>query len=428
VSAARTKKIHDHVALASDVKLVFRYDGVCMNMAARKYESDLSQEMNNPIHRARELRQSIWYDDLHRGLLTSGRLARMVDSEGVAGVTCKPSVLEKAIVVGKCYDAAIRELLQQRVNKASSIYERLIVADIRSAADALRPVYGRTWATDGYVNLEVSPELAQDTAEMVREARRLDRAVHRRNLMIKIPATAPGVQAVERLVAEGINVNATLIFSVDVYLDVVQAYMKGLERFAAQGGDPGNVSSVASFFINRIDTAVDLRLKEKVDAAPDLSNGERLHDLFGQAAIASAKIAYEKYQGLILTPRWRALERKGARPQRLSWGGTATKNLAYGTTRYVDELIGPETVSTMPEGTYLEFLQHGQPRLSLTSGVSEAREILNRIAEAGISMKDVADKLLQVGVRSFTEAHQGMLAAIERKRQIFSAAVMTPAR
>jgi len=387
-------------------------------MVARKQESRPAQEMNNPVHRVRELRQSIWYDDLHRGLLTSGRLARMVDNEGVAGITCKPSTLEKAIAVGNCYDASIRGLLQQRVTKASSIYERLVVADIRCAADTLRPVYGRTWGTDGVVNLEVSPELAHDASEMVREARRLTRAVHRRSLMIKVPATISGVKAMERLVAEGINVNASLIFSVEGYLDVAQAYMRGLERFSAQGGDPGDVSSVASFVINRIDTEVDRRLREKIDAAPESASRERLHELFGRAAIASAKIAYEKYLGLIQTPRWYALERKGARPQRLSWCGTATRNLAYGKTRYVDELIGPDTVNTVHEGTYLEFLRHGRPRLSLTSGVVEARETLSRIAGAGISMKDVADILLQNGIRSCAEAHQGLLAAIERKRQI----------
>ncbi|MBL6750069.1 MAG: transaldolase [Nevskia sp.] len=382
----------------------------------------MSLSADNTIAQARALGQSIWLDDLHRGLISSGRLAEMVGREGLSGVTSNPAIFEKAIVGGDHYDAAIAELVRQGLGDAAAICQRLMVDDVRDAADILRGVYERSAGADGFVSLEVPPALAYDAEATVREARRLARAVDRPNLMIKVPATPPGLQAIEALLGEGICVNATLIFAVEVYRQVAGAYMAGLERLAAAGGDLRRIAGVASFFVSRIDTAVDARLQAIIAAAGSEVAAEALRALPGRAAIANARIAYREYQALIAAPRWLGLAASGARPQRLLWASTGTKNPAYSKTLYVDELIGPDTVNTVPEATYLEFLRHGRPRASLAQDADGAQRLVERLAAAGISMQAVTGQLLVDGVRLFAEAYERLRASVERRRGAAAAA------
>jgi transaldolase len=364
----------------------------------------------------RKLGQSLWFDDLHRGLLESGRLAAMVREDGLSGVTSNPAIFEKAIAGSERYDAAIRALVASGESRPEAICEQLMLADVRGAADALYPVFERSRGADGYVSLEVSPALAHDAGGTVAEARRLAHAVQRPNLMIKVPATPAGIEAIRRLVGEGLNVNATLIFSTRVCAAVAEAYIEGLADRAAAGGDPGGVAGVASFFISRIDTAVDARLERRMAGAADPAARQALHALLGLAAIAIARLAYQDYLGRVQASRWRALAAAGARPQRLLWASTGTKNPAWPKTRYVDELIGPDTVITMPEATYEAFRRCGQPSASLTREPHRARQVMLDLANAGISIEEVAGDLLVEGLRLFAQAQERLLAAVARKR------------
>ncbi len=372
---------------------------------------------DNPILRARELGQSIWLDNLGRELIGSGRLAQMVRHDGLAGVTSNPAIFEKAIAGGERYDQTIRELVHAGVNDTDTIYRRLVVADVQAAADILRPVYEASAMADGYVSLEVSPDMAHDSAGTLREARLLAAAVDRPNLMIKVPATPAGYAAIERLLGEGISVNATLIFSVQAYGAVAQAYQAGVERFVAGGGDARRLASVASFFVSRVDSAVDALLQRRIDNGTEAPDAARCRALLGQAAIANARVAYGQFRRLLDAPRWQVLREAGARPQRLLWASTATKNPAYGSTYYADALVGPDTVDTLPEATYLEFLQHGRPQAGLSEGAAvAAQDVIDALAAVGIRMEDVTDQLLREGVQAFADAQHRLLAAIERKR------------
>ena len=295
------------------------------------------------------------------------------------------------------------------------IYERLAVRDIRDAADALRSVYDETEARDGYVSLEVSPLLAFDTAGTLDEARRLWRQVGRENLMIKVPATAQGIPAIQQLIAEGINVNVTLLFSQDAYEQVAQAYVAGLEQFASAGGDVSRVASVASFFISRIDTAIEALVTERLEAKPNAHEQAFLRSLTGRVAIANAKLTYQRYQEIFAGPRWQALGSRGAQTQRLLWASTGAKNPAYRDVVYVEELIGPDTVNTMPPATIDAFRDHGRPRASLLEDIDAARDTMTTLAEVGISMKEVTDTLLADGLRLFAEAFEQLLRSVERQ-------------
>ncbi|MFL5302418.1 MAG: bifunctional transaldolase/phosoglucose isomerase, partial [Anaeromyxobacteraceae bacterium] len=296
-----------------------------------------------------------------------------------------------------------------------SLYERIAIRDVQDAADALRPVYEQTSWRDGYVSLEVSPLLAADTAGTVEEGRRLWRAVGRENLMIKVPATPEGITAVEQLIAEGINVNATLLFATDAYERIAEAYVAGLERFTAGGRDPARIASVASFFVSRIDSALGEIVAARLAAAVSPREKALLQSLAGKVAIANAKLAYERYHELFGTPRWRRLEAKGAQRQRLLWASTGSKNPSYSDVVYVEELIGPETVNTIPPATFDAFRDHGRPRASLVENVDEARDTMATVAELGMSMKEVTDRLLADGVRLFAQAFEKLLTAVERQ-------------
>ena len=360
--------------------------------------------------------QAVWLDFLARGFIINGELKTLIDRDGVTGVTSNPAIFEKAIGGSSEYDASLGTLIKTRDRPVGDLYEALAVEDIQSAADVLRPVYDRLQGADGFVSLEVSPYLALDTKGTLAEARRLWRAVDRKNLMIKVPATREGIPAIRGLIAEGINVNITLLFSQAVYADVLEAYLAGLESHIKKGGDPSRIASVASFFVSRIDTVVDKQLDEKIAAANDDETKTRLASLKGKVAIANAKLAYRHYKAVIAKPRWRALADKGARVQRLLWASTGTKNKDYSDVLYVEELIGRDTVNTVPPATLDAFRDHGRTRDTLEDNVDEAERVLAELARAGISLDVITDGLVDDGVRQFAEAADKLLGAVAQKR------------
>lgn len=356
------------------------------------------------LHQLRDLGQSIWLDTISRPLLDSGDLARLV-TIGLGGVTSNPSIFEKAIGSGNDYPE-ITALLQAG-HDAEAVLESVAVADIRRAADILKPAYEARSAADGFVSLEVSPRLAHDTSATIEAARRLWAAVDRPNLMVKIPATREGIPAIAAAIAEGINVNVTLLFAVDRYLDAADAYLAGLERFAAVGGDLARVSSVASFFVSRVDTAVDAEL------------GTAHPDLQGKAAIANARVAYGAWLDLAASPRWRALVARGANAQRLLWASTSVKNPSYPATYYVDALVGPETVNTVPAPTFEAILasdREATRTIDAHGAIDASRALLVRLHEAGIDLRAITDRLEMEGVASFAAAYDAILRAIEARR------------
>lgn len=377
--------------------------------------------MGNPLVEIQKFGQSIWYDNIRRGLITSGELQAMVDHDGLLGITSNPAIFEKALAGSTDYDPAMKALVAQGAGTAQDIFERLAIEDIRLAADVMYPVYLRTGGRDGYVCFEVSPYLAHDTQGTIKEARRLRAAIGRDNMMIKVPATPEGIPAITQLISEGINVNVTLLFAVEVYEAVANAYMTGLEQLAAKGGDVSKVASVASFFLSRIDSLIDEKLSQVLDATRDPERRAKLKSLVGKVAIASARIAYARYQELYAGERWKALAGKGAKSQRLLWASTSTKNPKYPKTLYVDELISPETVNTLPAETFREFRVSGRARPSLTENWAEnteqARETMHTLAEVGISMKEATEDLLADGVKKFSEAFDKLLSAVEKKRE-----------
>ncbi len=361
----------------------------------------------NPLRALETCGQAVWFDYIRRKML-GAELDALIRDDGLRGITSNPAIFENAIGHSDDYDAQLDALLRRADLGPMALYEELAIQDIQAAADKLKPVYDRTNKRDGYVSLEVSPYLARDTAATVAEARRLWARVNRPNLMIKVPGTAEGVPAIETLIAEGINVNVTLLFSVDAYLEVANAYISGVERLARTRKDVSAVASVASFFISRIDSAVDAAIDKKASKA--------LGPLKGKVAIANAKMAYAKYQELCASSRWKALAKAGAQPQRLLWASTGTKNPAYPDTYYVDTLIGAETVNTMPPATLAAFRDHGVAKSAITEGVSDAKKVLADLSAGGISLKEITDKLVSDGVRLFADAFDKLLDVVETKR------------
>jgi len=355
----------------------------------------------NPVKALPEHGQAVWLDFLTRGFIAKGGLKTLVDEDGLRGVTSNPSIFEKAINGSDEYDEAIRRTLGQRDCGVESMYELLAVEDIKHAADVLRPVFDATGGADGYVSVEVSPYLAMESEATIAEAKRLWGEVDRKNLMIKVPAAAAGLPAIRALIAQGINVNITLLFAQPVYEQVVEAYISGLEMLAGQGGDLARVASVASFFVSRIDGAVDQLLDDKIAQANDPDEKARLAALKGKVAIANAKLAYRRYRRLFAGNRWEQLAVKGARPQRLLWASTGTKNKAYSDVLYVEELIGPNTINTVPPATLDAFRDHGKVADTLETGVDDAQRVLDELAGTGISLTAVTDRLVEEGVQLF---------------------------
>ena len=381
--------------------------------------------MANPLLELTRSGQSVWYDGFRRGLLASGELARHVEEDGLAGLTTNPAIYEKAIAGSRDYHAELATLLPRRELDAKAIYEELALHDIQAAADLLRPVYERTARRDGYVSLEVSPVLARDAGATLAEARRLWRSLGRENAMIKVPGTPEALPAIRQLLSEGVNVNVTLLFSRGAYARVAEAHLAALEDRAARGQDLSRVASVASFFVSRVDTLVDGML-ESVAAGREADEVRvRAEALRGRVAVANAKLAYQDWRALTASTRWARLSALGARPQRLLWASTSTKNAHYRDVMYVEELIGADTIDTMPPATFEAFRDHGRVRPTLEDDVEGARRTMVELAHLGISIDDVTDRLLAEGVRLFAEPFAKLLATIEAHRATASGAGAT---
>jgi transaldolase len=363
----------------------------------------------NPLLQLQELGQSPWCDSLSRTLI-AGDLGRWIRAGEITGVTSNPTIFEKAIDGSDEYDEDLRGLARAG-KSASEVFDALAVQDIRATADLLRPIYERTGRADGYVSLEVSPKIAYDTAAQLDEARRLFKLIGRENAFIKIPGTPQGIPAFEQAIAEGLNINVTLLFSIESYEQVARAYMSGLEKRLAAGKPIDHVASVASFFVSRVDTAVDAQLEQRISAGET-----ELNVLLGKAAIANAKLAYESFKKIFAGPRWQALTAKGATLQRPLWGSTSTKNPRYPDVMYVDELIGPHTVNTMPPATIEAFRDHGKLGPTLEQDLDGARDTFRRLAEVGIDLDAVTRKLQEDGVVAFAKSYDELMEAIERKR------------
>ena len=368
---------------------------------------------DNPLQALGALGQSVWLDYIRRDLLQSGELARLVANDGVRGLTSNPAIFEKAMGGGAEYGDAIKAAASRGSN-AKSVYEALAIEDIRAAADVMQTVYASSAGADGFVSLEVSPALANDTEGTLAEGRRLWHAVDRPNLMIKVPGTPAGIPAIRQLIAEGISVNVTLLFARSAYAAAADAYLGGLEKWIETGGDPGRVASVASFFVSRIDTAVDAKVEQKLSAAWSAEAGP-LRALRGKVAIANAKLAYASFQAMQRSERWTKLAAAGARPQRLLWASTGTKNKAYSDVLYVEELIGPDTVNTLPPATLDAYRDHGKPQSRLGRDLQRANETLANLDYAGISLDEVTDALLDEGVVLFADAFDKLLAALDAR-------------
>jgi len=357
--------------------------------------------------------QSIWYDNIRRGLIRNGELAQLVD-QGVLGITSNPTIFEKAISGSSDYDEGFAALVQAG-KSAEEIYETLAVEDIRAACDVLSPAFDATDGVDGRVSLEVLPSLASDTAKTISEGLRLAKLVGRCNVMIKVPGTREGIPAVRALTAEGISVNVTLIFSLTQYREVLAAYTEGLIERGEAGESFDGLCSVASFFVSRVDSACDKLLEEKVKTGRE-DERRIAQSLLGTIAIANAKLAYEIYEEWLVSPRWKSLAAQGARPQRLLWASTGTKNPSYPDTLYLDALIGPDTVNTVPPATLAAFLDHGQPSPSLRIGLAEAKAQIKALAGLGIDLETVCQELLVDGVKSFSSSMAALIAAVDARR------------
>ncbi|NOZ36546.1 MAG: bifunctional transaldolase/phosoglucose isomerase [Gammaproteobacteria bacterium] len=371
----------------------------------------------NPVRQLEQAGQSVWLDNIRRSLLVYGGLERLIDNDGIRGVTSNPAIFEKAIAGSNDYIETIREQAKVADVDAESVYEQIAIDDIRYAADILHPIYHETLGRDGYVSLEVSPRLAHETEATIEAARYLWRTVERENLMIKVPATEAGLSAVEILLGEGINVNVTLLFSRKIYAQVVEAFLRGLERLQKSGGDLSKIASVASMFVSRIDNTVDHLLDEKIESASAAEDIARLQALKGKAAVANAKLAYQQYKVLFSGPRWESLAAHGASSQRLLWASTGTKNPAYSDVLYIESLIGPDTVNTVPPATLDAFRDHGSARAQLEDDLEQAQAALQALETEGISLDEVTDALLSEGLEKFVEAYEKLLGAVKQALQ-----------
>jgi transaldolase len=365
---------------------------------------------SNPLAQLSKLGQSPWYDQMTRSLISQGTLKNMIEEDGLRGLTSNPTIFEKAISGSKDYEDALRGLVGKGAG-LPEIYDALVVEDIASAADVFLPVYESTRGEDGFVSIEVSPLLAEDIAGTVSEAKRLHAKLARPNVLIKVPATPEGLPAIEELISEGISVNVTLIFSLEVYGQVIEAYLKGLERRLAKGGAVDRVASVASFFVSRIDTAVDKKLEEIAKAGHAEAAA-----LMGKTAIANAKLAYELFQQLFSGARWEKLAAAGARVQRPLWASTGTKNPKYSDVLYIETLIGPHTVNTMPPVTYEAFRDHGKAVVTILDDLAGAHQLFAELKKVGVDLTAVTRELTEAGVKSFSDSYNQLMAVIERRR------------
>jgi transaldolase/glucose-6-phosphate isomerase len=372
--------------------------------------------MTNPLLELEAAGQAVWLDYMHRRIVEDGELQRRIDEDGLKGLTSNPSIFEKAIAEGDYYDARVQAALKTTDGSPLAIYERIAVSDIQAAADVFRPTWDRSSGRDGFVSLEVSPRLANDTEGTVAEAQRLWQAVDRPNLMIKVPGTKAGTPAIRRLIGEGINVNVTLLFGVGAYLDVAEAHIHGLEAAKAAGRDVSKIHGVASFFVSRIDTKIDKAIDARLAENPAPDEALRLKRVRGKIGIANAKRAYQRYLEIIATTQWKALADAGASPQRVLWASTGVKDPSFPDTLYADSLIGRDTIDTLPPATIDAFRDHGAVSDSLTSGVAEAEHDLAEAEGLGLDLDTVTDQLVVEGVASFAKAFDDLLKAVADKR------------
>jgi len=376
-----------------------------------------TSKATNPLLALLGYGQSMWLDYIRRDLITSGTLKKMIEENGLRGMTSNPAIFEKAIAESSLYNDMLTSLASRDDLDTTGRFEQIAIRDIQDAADVLRPVYESSKWRDGYVSLEVSPLLALKTQETIDEARRLWQAVNRDNVMIKVPGTAEGIPAIRQLVGEGLNINVTLLFAQEVYEQVAEAHIAGLEDLAKRGGNLKKSAGVASFFISRIDSLVDSMINEKLKIVSDGQQEALLKSLLGKVAIANGKLTYQRYRRIFSGPRWQALAGQGAQTQRVLWASTSTKNPVYRDVMYIEELIGPDTVNTMPPATIDAFRDHGRVRNSLTEDVAGAQNVMDNLARTGISIKEATTKLTEDGVKLFADAFHKLLAAVEKSTQ-----------
>src|SRR5438270_5856443 len=373
--------------------------------------------MTNPLQELKALEQSVWLDDIDRGQLRSGLFGCLIDEDGLSGATGNPTIFEHAITHSSTYDEQMQQLLREG-KSALEIYEALAITDVKTVADLLRPTYERTNGQDGFVSIEVSPYLAHDTEGTLSEVRRFWETIDRPNLMVKIPSTPAGVPAIRQALAEGININITLIFSIENYRQVAEAYLSALEERSAKGQDISRIASVASFFVSRVDVLVDKLLEDKMKSVGASVEQQKLKALEGKAAIANARLAYQEFKRLFTTPRFEILRQHGAQVQRPLWASTGTKNPAYRDVLYVEELIGPDTVKTMPLKTIESFRDHGRVRLSIEDQLRDAQAQLATLAEVGIHYEQVTQQLQEEGVQKFIGSFHKLFECIDNKRKV----------
>ena len=369
----------------------------------------------NPLKALNEAGQCVWLDNLYRDLITSGSLTHMMNDDGITGITSNPTIFQKAISGSAAYDESMKIMLRKGITDAKELFLGLAMEDVSRAADVLRPVYGTSKCLSGYVSIEVSPDLAHDTRGTIKEALHLFSAINKKNILVKVPATKEGLPAIEELTASGVNVNVTLLFSIERYKEVAEAYIRGLEQRLRKKEQINEIISVASFFVSRVDTLVDKFLEQRIAS----SSGEeknRLTALQGKAAVANAKLAYREYEKIFTTSRFLSLKEKGANVQRLLWGSTGTKNPKYSDIKYVDELIGPDTINTMPEPTLKAFKDHGTVKITIGEQMDKAEKVLKELASLGISIKEVTDQLEKEGVKAFADSYFSLLDEISKRR------------
>lgn len=367
----------------------------------------------NPLLQLKELGQSVWLDTVSREIIDSGYLKRLVTEDGLSGVTSNPTIFHKAISGSRDYDAKIEELVEKGMRDEKELFLSLAIEDIRDASDIMLPAYRDSGGADGFVSIEVSPDLAYDTGATIEEAADIFKTLDRKNIMIKVPATKEGLPAIEELTARGVNVNVTLLFSVSRYGEVTDAFVRGIERRVKEGKPVRGIASVASFFVSRVDTLTDKLLS-------GMSDTKKAQGLAGRAAVANAKMAYRAFKEIFEGPRFEALRDKGASVQRLLWGSTGTKNPAYSDIKYVEEIIGPRTVNTMPISTLDAFRDHGNARASIEDGVDEAKAYIGELRAAGIEIEDVASQLEKEGVKAFADSYFALLKDLGEKAKTFA--------
>jgi transaldolase len=373
----------------------------------------------NPLIGLREIGQSVWLDNLSRKLIHSGELKRLIDEDGLSGITSNPTIFQKAISGSTDYDSSLRRMIDKGVKDEKELFLGLAMEDVSEAADLLWPTYQSTNGQDGFVSIEVSPDLAYDTDATISEARRLFSTIKKKNILVKVPGTKQGLPAIEQLTSEGVNVNVTLLFSTERYEEVAEAYLKGLERRAGNGQPIHEIASVASFFVSRVDTLTDKLLEARFSSATSKAEKDKIVNFFGKAAVANAKIAYKKYRSIFSDRRFLTLKAKGGHLQRILWGSTGTKNPKYSDIKYVEELIAPDSINTLPETTIRAFNDHGQAKITIRSDLEEAEKLFPELKSMGIDIREVTEQLENEGVQLFSDSFFALLKEIARKRDSF---------